>query len=106
MCSHAAYWRDGQQIWSVYHNGGDRGTYDLQIQGNPPHHFSEIRDRLNSQQVQAGGEKADVDHIFDVPVELARSITGYRHDQDIPELGKLVHNVLVKTQNTSRRSWF
>src|SRR5690349_23123584 len=50
-----------------------------------------------------GGEKAEVDHVYDVPAELAKDLTGYRHDQDIPGVSGDVLEVLVPT-NEPRRS--
>lgn len=107
MCSHAACWRGGQRVWSVYHDsGGWGGNLDVDIKGEPPPAFAEIRARLTSEQEAAGGKKAGVDCIFDVPVELARSEVGYRHDQDISELSKLAFEILARTQPSPKASWF
>jgi hypothetical protein len=107
MCSFAAYWRSGQRVWSVYHDcAGRSGNFGLDIKGEPPSVFAEIRDRLRSQQESAGGKKANVDYIFDVPVELACSATGYRHDQDIPELRGAAFEVLARTQAAPKQPWF
>ena len=107
MCSLAACWRGGHRVWSVYHDSGGRsGSLHLDIKGEPPAPFAEIRTRLTSEQEAAGGKKARVDMVFDVPVELARSVTGYRHDQDIPELAKVAFEVLVSTQPPLKKSWF
>ena len=50
-----------------------------------------------SEQQKAGGRKADVDYIFDVPVELAQTLAGYRHDADIPGAGTDPFEVLAET---------
>jgi hypothetical protein len=105
MCSFAACWRGGQRVWSVYHDSGGSSIFHLDIKGEPPPQFAEIRDRLRSEQEAAGGKKVEVDHIFDVPVELARSVAGYRHDQDIPELGELAFEVLARSQPAPKESW-
>ena len=106
MCSFAACWRDGQRVWSVYHDA-QSGMDSLDVQGEPPAAFVAIRDRLRAQQAAAGGKKAGVDYIFDIPVELAHSLTGYRHDHDIPGMPKDAFEVLVSTSTTpERRSWW
>jgi hypothetical protein len=106
MCSCAACWRDGQCVWSVYHDA-QSGMESLDVQGEPPASFAPIRDRLRAQQAAADGKKACVDHIFDIPVELAHSLTGYRHDHDIPGMPKDAFEVLVTTSTTpERRSWW
>jgi hypothetical protein len=106
MCSCAACWRDGQRVWSVYHDA-QRSMESLDVHGEPPAPFAAIRDRLRAQQAAAGGKKADVDYIFDIPVELAHSVAGYRHDEDIPGKPKDAFEVLVSTNTTpKRRSWW
>jgi len=53
------------------------------------------------------GKKAGVDYIFDIPVQLAESLTGYRHDRDIPGMPKDAFEVLVSTSLApGRRSWW
>ena len=107
MCSLAGCWRAGQRVWSVYHDcDGRSGNLHLDVQGQPPPAFVEIRDRLMSEQEAAGGKKAGVDFVFDVPVELARAVTGYRHDQDIPELSSVAFEVLTRTHPQPKTPWF
>lgn len=104
MCSFAARWREGQHVWSVCHDA-QRGVENLEVDGDPPASFIAIRDRLLAQQTAAGGQAADVDYIFDIPVELAHSLTGYRHDQDIPGMPKDAFEVLVRTTPKKRPWW-
>jgi hypothetical protein len=106
MCSFAAHWRDGQHVWSVYHDA-QSGIESLEVKGEPPAAFAEIRDQLRAKQADAGGQKAGVDYIFDIPVELAHSLTGYRHDHDIPGMPKDAFEVLESTSTTpERRPWW
>ncbi len=51
-------------------------------EGTLPQQYDPIRKQHVTEQDEAGGESADVDAIFDVPVELARALTGFRYDQD------------------------
>ena len=76
-----AQWRAGEQVWSVQHRGGDYGVDDLVIEGTPPEPFEEIRARCFAAQQAARHDKIAVDYVFDIPVELGRSIVGFRHDQ-------------------------
>jgi hypothetical protein len=101
MSSGAAHWRAGQRVWSVDHDAG-AGILRLKVRGEPPPAFAEIHDRLRSEQETAGGESAKVDHMFDVPVELAKSLTGYCHED---ELGERPFEVLAQTQTAPKRSW-
>lgn len=83
MVSAATCWKDGHRVWSVTHDA-QHDIGHLQTEGELPAVFASIRDRLRIEQQAAGGNKADVDYFFDVPVELARALTGYRHDADVP----------------------
>jgi hypothetical protein len=105
MCSSAQGWRDGSEIWSVFHEAGTGGISHLETKGNLPAAFNAIRDRQRAKQEAAGGSKAGVDYIFDIPVELAHGLTGYRHDLAITELGNQAFEVLTTTEGTPRRSW-
>jgi hypothetical protein len=110
MVSAATGWDDGHKVWSVTHNA-QRGTEHLDSQGELPPAYVRIRDRLRSEQQAAGGPNAEVDHIFDVPVELAQSLTGYRYDLDISGAGDKPFEVLIPTSanpstNGRRRSFW
>ena len=103
MVSVATGWKDGQRVWSVTHDA-QRDMEHLQTEGELPAVFTSIRDRLRSEQQKAGGRKADVDYIFDVPVELAQTLTGYRHDADIPGAGTDPFEVLAETSSSASAS--
>jgi hypothetical protein len=79
MASASYFYQDGRHIWTVDHQS-DRGRYDLSVDGDPPALFSEVRDRLFREQDEGGGERSDVDFVFDVPLELAAELCGYKHD--------------------------
>jgi hypothetical protein len=79
MCSSASGWSNGRLAWSVEHDS-QQGLQHLDAQGDLPPVFAAVRDQLSAARAQRG----DADYIFDVPVEVARSITGFRHDQCEP----------------------
>lgn len=70
---------NGVEAWWVTHDP-EKGIYDLGFGGTPPKQLAEIRDRLVSTQQAEGGEDADVDFIFEVPVKLGVALCGYRVD--------------------------
>jgi hypothetical protein len=75
MVSQASAWKDGQQVWLLEHVS-DQGIQHLEVKGTPPAEFARIREELFAKQVDVD----DCDYIFDVPVETAKSIAGYRYD--------------------------
>ena len=79
MYSSAASWNNGRQVWSVIHDA-QQGAGHLDAVGELPPGFGPIRDRLWEEQAARG----DADYLFDIPVELAKALIGFRHDQDTP----------------------
>lgn len=76
MCSEAHGYEAGEEIWSVAYDC-EKGLYALQTTGSPPPQLDEIHARTRVEQEAEGGEDADVDYMFDVPLKLAQSICGY-----------------------------
>lgn len=88
MFSRATGWHDGKMIWSVTHDA-QKDRKHLEVQGEPPPQFAAIRDELSAKDMPKV-----CDYLFDVPVETARSVAGYRHDEDVPGLSGEVFEVL------------
>ena len=97
MVSSATGWKDGQLRWSVMHDA-QNGLLHLDVQGEPPPEFAAIRDRKLAEQAAGDG---DVDYLFDIPVETARSVAGYRHDEDVPGLSGDIFEVLAPPKKPS-----
>ena len=79
LTSLAAFHVHGKQILSV-NDVEDKGVFDLTLTGSVPSQAATIRDRLLAVQ-QSEGEDLRVDHMYDVAVEVAEAICGYRHDR-------------------------
>ena len=94
MVSRATAWAGGQLKWSVAHDA-QRGHDHLEAYGELPPSYPLILERMRIKQRDADANNERVDFIFDVPVELALSIVGYRHDRDVPGLSGEVFDVLA-----------
>jgi hypothetical protein len=79
MVSVARAYADGAHAWEVVHDANN-GLEDLEVSGNPPPPFIELKNRLLDQLSKNNG---NVDYLFDLPAELCKAITGFRHDEDI-----------------------
>ena len=101
MVSEASGWRDGRKIWSVVHEA-QKASGHLKITGEPPPEFALIRERLQAEQATGEG---GVDYIFDVPIEVARAISGYRHDATIPSVDNLGFEILQQGEAPTKTSW-
>lgn len=95
MVSWASGWRKGNKVWSVVHDC-EKGRFHLDVTGEAPSELKAIAEQQIAKQHAEGGEKADVDHVYDVPAELAKALTGYRHDVDIPGMSGEVFEVLQR----------
>jgi hypothetical protein len=80
MTSVAFAARDGVALWRVFHE--NTSPYRLDVTGTPPKTLDAIKARLFREQEENGGEESSVDFGHDVPLEVAKSICGYRHDDD------------------------
>lgn len=83
MFASATLWRGGAKRWTVRHQG-DLAIGDLDVSGDPPVELEEVRRSCAVSQAREGGEEAEVDFFFEIPVELARGLTGFRHDALVP----------------------
>ena len=92
MASEASHWRGGRQVWRVAHDSR-YGIEHLETEGALPPQFETIRAGFAKQQLDAG-PKANVDFSFTIPLELARSLTGYMHDEDMAGIGAEPYEVL------------
>ncbi len=79
MVSSAHAFARGKRTWSVLHDFS-KGPTHLDVSGVPPAHVAAIRERLLAQS-QAQENPGDI--LFDLPAELSKALTGFRHDEAI-----------------------
>jgi hypothetical protein len=108
MESLAACWIDGHEEWRVHHDAAKSGIEHLETDGNIPREFTAIRDSLLAKRCG----RDDPDYVFDIPVELAKKLGGFRYDEDIPGAGPKPFQVLKQTvlapapPAPERRTWW
>lgn len=88
MFSSASAWKNGKKLWHVAHNGEEGDVLHLETSGNLPSEFESIRKELFAKQEKEAAEPDDlkVDHVYDLPAQLAKKLTGFSHDEDMPGL--------------------
>jgi hypothetical protein len=77
MASIATAWRDGVEVWRAAHLGEDGDLRHLEVRGAPPPELARLRAAALA---ELEGEEDPADLLFDVPLDLARSLTGFKHD--------------------------
>ena len=101
MFSSASGWVAGSPRWSVTHDC-EKGRFHLQVDGQAPPILASIQGRLTAEQNAAGGEESDTDYMYDIPAELARELTGFRHDHDVARAAREPFKVLEPAR---RKRW-
>jgi len=74
MMSMATSYKNGRKEWSVQHDAQKSATH-IKSQGDLPSDFNATLDNAALKQK----ERKDVDYYFDVPIDLAEGIVGYRY---------------------------
>ena len=77
MVSQAVLWRDGVEVWSVSHVGSEGGR-ERTLEGAPPPLLAELTARSAARYAE---QPEGTDFAFDVPIDLAASLTAFRHDE-------------------------
>ena len=78
MTCMASCYENVEPVWEISYLGNGK-LDDLSVEGSPPDGFAAIRDRyVREQEESAPGSL--VDHIFEIPVETAKLVCGYRYD--------------------------
>lgn len=80
MHSFGEAWHDGERVWWSRHDA-QQGHYDLETAGSLPPGFDTLRRQLLEEQDAAGGNDADVDFIYSLPLDAAKSVCGFAHDE-------------------------
>jgi hypothetical protein len=73
MVSSAEFWSKGKRQWWISHKG-ENGPKGLELDGDPPDIYPAIRKEMEQQQL------AEVDYIFEIPLKVAQSLVGFKHD--------------------------
>jgi hypothetical protein len=110
MFSFFQYWVNGKKTCQVIHEASS-GLDHLLEEGDFPPQYKSIKDKLvtaHKEEQESG--RNEVDYIFDIPVELAQSIVGYRHDTivkaECPLFTVLHHNPKLSRANFGSINWW
>jgi hypothetical protein len=90
--SRATRFADGTETWQVRHDLRSGRTHLLET-GALPGVYCSIRE---SQLAKQAAERGSIDHVLDIPVTLAREITGYRYDRGSGAAGEAAPYVVLK----------
>ena len=83
FCS-SELWRNGVQIWRIEHDA-QKSIEHISHSGSMPDGYSAIEKAFSEEQKKAGGKKANTDYFFEIPLQAAKSVVGFKHDESNPD---------------------
>lgn len=102
MASSAELWLGGSRKWWISHEGED-GPKGLDVDGEPPECFPSIQEQMQHAQRAEGGDQADVDYIFEIPLKVAQALVGFKHDENYEAVIK--DGFMVLSDGTSKKGF-
>jgi hypothetical protein len=86
MVSYASLSQDGRYVWQIRHDSS-QGRGHLEVRGDLPSAFGDFRsiamDKQRAEEARRKSGEWGVDYFFDVPLDTAATMTGYRHDRAV-----------------------
>lgn len=79
--SQATGYEQGEERWAVLHDGRNGDRLDLDVRGDVPDLLQPLRSRAFATAQREGTDPRGPDSMLDVPLELIRAVTGFRHDR-------------------------
>jgi hypothetical protein len=106
MFSSAGAWKNGKRVWHVAHNGEEDRVLHLETSGDLPAEFESIRKKVFAKQEQEAAERDElkVHHVYELPAELAKKLTGFRHDERTFGLNVEVFEILEREGSAPSKS--
>jgi hypothetical protein len=89
MASSSEAWKEGNRIWRLEHQGDERVDH-LECFGHLPKNFAQIEKECRDLQEKEDHAQPEVDFVFEIPLKLAQSITGFKHDEGPVEAFELL----------------
>jgi hypothetical protein len=102
MASSSEFWSGGERRWWISQEGED-GPKGLSSDGELPDNFPTTKADMEKAQLAEGGDDAEVDYIFEIPLKVAQSLVGFKHDEDCPHLTE--DKFIVLSRAVSKKGW-
>lgn len=103
MASSSELWSGGARQWWISHEGED-GPRGLATEGQLPSCLQEITREMEEAQRAEGGDEADVDYIFEIPLRVAQDLVGFKHDEECRHISK--EHFAVLSRPARHKSFF
>lgn len=97
MASASEMWSGGERRWRLSHEG-ENGPKGLEVDGDPPYLYTTVRAEMEHAQIAAGGDNANVDYIFEIPLRTAQALVGFKHDEICRHVIGQKYTVLARSE--------
>jgi hypothetical protein len=106
MVCTAELWSDGLRTWRLVHDAQESIDH-LAVEGDAPPDYAGTRDQFSAQQAAEGGADAGVDYYFEIPLAVAKSLVGFKHDElnEIMESNAEILEDLAAPPSVSKSWW-
>lgn len=104
MFSSSELWLNGVRQWRVEHDA-QQSIEHLATDGSMPEDFPATSRQFAEQQAAENGDKAEVDWYFEIPLVLARTRVGFKHDEGAGFDTDGKFQVLSDPMSSKKRWW-
>ena len=105
MFSAAEGWRHGLTTWRLEHDA-EKSDRHIECSGEPPPTYAAaLAEAEAGQDAEDAGSK-EVDFYFEIPLQVARSIVGFKHDEENPGVDADQYTVLERVGSAAKKHWW
>jgi len=101
MACSSELWSGGSRKWFLSHSSED-GSENLDLDGTMPESFNAIKEKMKKTQMAEGG----ADYFFEIPLCVAESIVGFKHDVVCKHMPEDVFYVMKRTAPSASKTGF
>jgi hypothetical protein len=105
MFSAAEGWRDGQKTWRLEHDA-EKSDRHIECSGEPPTTYPAALAEAEAEQDAEDAGSKEVDFYFEIPLQVARSIVGFKHDEANPGEDAGQYTVLERVGSAAKNHWW
>ncbi len=105
MYSAAEGWRGGKRIWRIEHDA-EKSARHLECSGELPATYAVALGEAESEQDAEDAGAKEVDFYFEIPLQVARSIVGFKHDEENPGIDYESFTVIERTGSVGQSHWW
>jgi hypothetical protein len=106
MFTAAEFWKGGAKVWRIAHDAQVSARH-LEATGDLPQGYQEVLAQETARQDAEDPNSREVDFFSDIPLQVARSLTSFKHDDVTPGLDDGAFEVFEWIQAPSpKKQWW